>query len=495
MITSTTPDCVATSRSSSRPPPETSDTEAAGRPADSTASRATEDSTAFECAAIEDPRRTIAFPDFRHSAEQSMVTFGLASYTTATTPSGTRTLRRSSPLGSRCPSIVSPTGSGSAAMERTSEAMPAIRSSVRRSRSSRAAPMSFSSPARMSRALASRISGVRASSASAMASRAAFRTAAGAMASVRDASLAAAQVSGTLSVRVAMLRWTGYPPAPSGLAVFGTAFLVEHEVIPVHGLLARTREHLAHLRGLQPLDLPELFGRVVHDALPDRPPIAARGGHLHRVARLELAEHVDHAHRQQARAALAQRRLGARVHRHAPVRGLRVLEPQLEARDPLLLREEPRALLLPARGALHSAGAGAVGDDGGDSSRRGHLGGHDLGAHATRAERRRGHADLDPLERLEVAHLADLLGGRLGPGVGCVEAVRVGQEQEQVRAEQDRHLRRQEVVVAERDLVGGRRVVLVDHGDHAPVEESPQRLPRVEVVAARAHVEEREEHL
>ena len=36
-------------------------------------------STAFECAAIDDPRSTIALPDFRHSAEQSTVTFGRAS--------------------------------------------------------------------------------------------------------------------------------------------------------------------------------------------------------------------------------------------------------------------------------------------------------------------------------------------------------------------------------------------------------------------------------
>ena len=36
-------------------------------------------STAFECAAIEDPRSTIALPDLRQSAEQSTVTFGRAS--------------------------------------------------------------------------------------------------------------------------------------------------------------------------------------------------------------------------------------------------------------------------------------------------------------------------------------------------------------------------------------------------------------------------------
>ena len=33
-------------------------------------------STAFECAADDEPRSTIALPDFRHSAAQSIVTFG-----------------------------------------------------------------------------------------------------------------------------------------------------------------------------------------------------------------------------------------------------------------------------------------------------------------------------------------------------------------------------------------------------------------------------------
>ena len=60
---------------------------------------------------------------------------------------------------------------------------------------------------------------------------------------------------------------------------------------------------------------------------------------------------------------------------------------------------------------------------------------------------------------------------------------------------QDRDLGGEEVVVAERDLVGRRRVVLVDHRHDAPVEQPPQRPARVEVVAARAHVEERQQHL
>ena len=50
---------------------------ALGRPR--IASAAIAASTAFECAAIDEPRSTIALPDFRHSAAASIVTFGRAS--------------------------------------------------------------------------------------------------------------------------------------------------------------------------------------------------------------------------------------------------------------------------------------------------------------------------------------------------------------------------------------------------------------------------------
>ena len=79
MIRSTTPAWVASSASSSRPPPATSDIEPAGRPAPSAARAAIAASTALEWAAEDEPRRTIALPDFRHRAAASIVTFGRAS--------------------------------------------------------------------------------------------------------------------------------------------------------------------------------------------------------------------------------------------------------------------------------------------------------------------------------------------------------------------------------------------------------------------------------
>ena len=82
------------------------------------------------------------------------------------------------------------------------------------------------------------------------------------------------------------------------------------------------------------------------------------------------------------------------------------------------------------------------------------------------------------------------LAGDLGDELGIVMASRVlgvqprliGEQHQQPRLEHDRHLRRQEVVVAEGDLVGCRGVVLVHDRDHAPVEQPAQRLAGVQVL-------------
>ena len=80
-------------------------------------------------------------------------------------------------------------------------------------------------------------------------------------------------------------------------------------------------------------------------------------------------------------------------------------------------------------------------------------------------------------------HLRNERRARVEARVGREHPVGVGQQHQQLGAEQDRDLGGEEVVVAERDLVGGGRVILVDHRDDAPVEQLAQRLARVQVVA------------
>ena len=149
----------------------------------------------------------------------------------------------------------------------------------------------------------------------------------------------------------------------------------------------------------------------------------------------------------------------------------------------------------PARTPSSAPVAQPVADHGADPRRRGHVGGDDLRAHAARPERRGAVADLQVGQGREVGHLAHERGVGHAARVVGVQAVDVGEQHEQVGGHEHGDLRREEVVVAEGDLVGRRRVVLVDDRNDAPVEQRAQRLARVQVVRAAADVVEGEEHL
>ncbi len=77
------------------------------------------------------------------------------------------------------------------------------------------------------------------------------------------------------------------------------------------------------------------------------------------------------------------------------------------------------------------------------------------------------------VEQAVVAHLGDHPGTRRA-GAAVVQPLDVGQQHQQPGAQHQRHLGGQRVVVPERDLVGGRGVVLVHHRHAAP---SQQRSP------------------
>ena len=93
------------------------------------------------------------------------------------------------------------------------------------------------------------------------------------------------------------------------------------------------------------------------------------------------------------------------------------------------------------------------------------------------------------------SHLGDQDGVPMVAGIGGEHTCGVREHQEQLGAEQDRHLGGQEVVVTEGDLIRRGRVVLVDDRHDSPLEQLAQRLARVQVVRPRAHVEEGEQDL
>ena len=89
----------------------------------------------------------------------------------------------------------------------------------------------------------------------------------------------------------------------------------------------------------------------------------------------------------------------------------------------------------PASTAASASRADAVADHGGDAGGGGHLGGDDLRAHAAGAERRGRVADLELVERREVADLGDDVRVGVQSRVGGVEAVDVGQQDQLVGAD------------------------------------------------------------
>ena len=74
-------------------------------------------------------------------------------------------------------------------------------------------------------------------------------------------------------------------------------------------------------------------------------------------------------------------------------------------------------------------------------------------------------------ERADVLDHLDGVGVGVGPRVLVVQAVDVGHEEEQVRVHHGGGDGREGVVVAKLDLRHGQRVVLVDDGDHAHLQQ------------------------
>ena len=110
----------------------------------------------------------------------------------------------------------------------------------------------------------------------------------------------------------------------------------------------------------------------------------------------------------------------------------------------------------------------------------------------TQAARAAGHGLDLGRDRLDHGQVA---GGRVAARVGGVEAVDVGEQDQRLGQRHDRDARGEPVIVAEADLAGGHRVVLVDHRHDAELEQRLDRGAGVEVAAPRLGVLERDQDL
>ena len=211
---------------------------------------------------------------------------------------------------------------------------------------------------------------------------------------------------------------------------------------------------------------------------------AARKGPLHRL----------HTDRQQALAAFAQHAHGAGIERQPSGDAQLAGEPLFARRHAPLGRRQAGAdrfarkhagndPLTPPR-CDHRDGAGAC-----RLFRR-----HQLAAHAaaTQGAGVAGHGQQPCIAGVALGHQHRADGGAR---VGFVQTFLVGEDDEHIGLDQIGDQRRQRVVVAETDFIGGHGVVLVDDRHHPEVEQGAKRAAHVQIAFAVDEIFMRQQHL
>ena len=214
-----------------------------------------------------------------------------------------------------------------------------------------------------------------------------------------------------------------------------------------------------------------------------------------RFAALEGALDVLHAGGQQTAAAIAEGGGGAAVDDEVAADPGVPEDPALPALE-LVGRGGETGAEGAALGRRHQRiGGAAVGDDDGGAALRRHAGGADLRGHAAAA----GAVARGVLVRLiDRVDLGDEAGGGVDGGIGGVEAVHVGEDDEQIGVDEVRHEGGEAVVLTDaagEHLVEGDGVVLVHDRDGAAVEQVAQGRAGVEVAEPVAEVAAGKEHL
>ena len=180
---------------------------------------------------------------------------------------------------------------------------------------------------------------------------------------------------------------------------------------------------------------------------------------------MEASTHLDDARRKQAASAVDERGCGTTIDDQLAPSAGRIGEPVLPAREAITGKHHGSVELArskPRKDVLRSA----VAQNGGRTGTRCGPRGLELRDHAAASERvRRSQAGRLDLWRDFFDHAEERRLGLARHRLLEVQAVDVGQDDEQVRTDQVDDLGRQVVVVPEADLVGGDRVVLV-HDRH-----------------------------
>ena len=156
---------------------------------------------------------------------------------------------------------------------------------------------------------------------------------------------------------------------------------------------------------------------------------------------------------------------------------------------------ERRAVHRARDGGLQHLIQRSAGDHGAHPRPRRDPGGFELARHPAAPAAAPAGAGADRQHRVVGGDLCDEHGVGVEPRVRRVQAVEVGEQDEQVGLHGVRHERRDPVVVAVAQLVAGDRVVLVDDRDAAELEQTLQRLAPVQVLVPIDEVVRVDEHL
>src|SRR5258706_922242 len=257
----------------------------------------------------------------------------------------------------------------------------------------------------------------------------------------------------------------------------------EHDqVVAVnHFVAVRVAEHFEDLRGLLALDARDL-ARVVRDQTA-RDLVAVGGDAGDEVADAEAALHLGDPRGQETRAPFAQRAHRARIELEGAAWLQGEGDPVFARGELVLGRGHERAQVVALEDAAQHIFASPVRDH-----RR-----HAKAARGARGQELRTHASGAPRRALAAgdfehasSHFLQLRDARRATraGIAVAQAVDVGEQDQEIRAAGVHDLRGELVVVAEAQLLGRDRVVLVDQR-HDPIrEELRERAARVQKALA-----------
>ena len=214
-------------------------------------------------------------------------------------------------------------------------------------------------------------------------------------------------------------------------------------------------------------DLPDIVRAVVDQPPSDFPAFRIEDADC--ASLFEIAIHFLDSGRQQT-GTVRQQRLGAAFVDFQPAFDPGAeSQPALAKLQPVLSRRKQRADRLAGQNGLHRAVTAAGSNDHHDAGvhrhpRRRHFGQHPAGAaHRAGAAAHRFHF------RGHVGDFGQQPRLRIGLGIGGVNALHVGQDDQHVGIDNRRHIRRQRVIVADFQFVDGHGVVFIDDGNNPDV--------------------------